>query len=299
LNIAGLQLAASFELVITIVAVIGLLLFAGLTLPEFNVENFNKNPLPNGYLGAFAALPFAIWFFLAIEGVANVAEETINPQKNILIGFGSALFTLVILCYLTFFAAGGVGGWENVVYPLGSTEASDSPLPLALEQITGNQHIFYQILIVIGLFGLVASFNGIILAAGRSTFEFGRVGYAPKMLGKVNNKFKTPSNALIFNMVIGVIALFTGKTGELITIAVFGALCLYIISMISYFALRKNEPNLERPFKAPFFPLFPSLALIIASISLVSLIIYNFQLAIIFFSILLGAFAFFKVFIKK
>jgi ethanolamine permease len=35
--------------------------------------------------GAFAATPFAIWFFLAIEGVANVAEEAINPQRTMLI----------------------------------------------------------------------------------------------------------------------------------------------------------------------------------------------------------------------
>ena len=60
--------------------------------------------------------PFAIWFFLAIEGVANVAEETRNPQRNILIGFGSAILTLVVLCTLTFFSSIGVGGWENIVY---------------------------------------------------------------------------------------------------------------------------------------------------------------------------------------
>ena len=40
-----------------------------------------------------------------------------------------------------------------------------------------------------GLLGLIASFHGIILAAGRATFEFGRVGYAPKALGKVHKKF--------------------------------------------------------------------------------------------------------------
>ena len=88
LNIAGLELAASFELFITIVAVLGLLFFAGVTLPAFEMENLKENAFNNGYMGIVAAIPFAIWFFLAIEGVANVAEETINPQKNILKGFG-------------------------------------------------------------------------------------------------------------------------------------------------------------------------------------------------------------------
>jgi ethanolamine permease len=296
LNISGLKIAASFELIVTIVAVSGLLIFAGICLPQVTMANLQTNPLPQGYTGVFAAIPFAIWFFLAIEGVANVAEETINPQKNILIGFGSALVTLVILCVLTFVSAVGVGGWENIVYPAGSLEASDSPLPMAMERIVGSSHIVYQLLIIIGLFGLVASFNGIILAAGRSTFEFGRVGYAPKAFGKVNARFKTPANALVFNMCIGIIALLTGKTGEIITIAVFGALCLYIISMLSFFALRRKEPDLERPFRVPYFPLFPAIALIIASIALISLIIYNFSLALIFFAMLIGSYLFFRIF---
>ena len=61
-----------------------------------------KNPLPNGISGIFAAIPFAIWFFLAIEGIANVAEETKNPQKNVVLGFTSAMATLVLLCFLVF-----------------------------------------------------------------------------------------------------------------------------------------------------------------------------------------------------
>ena len=299
LNIVGLQVAATFELFITIIAVLGLLFFAGVTLPAFKMENLQINSLPNGYMGVVAAIPFAIWFFLAIEGVANVAEETINPQKNILKGFGFALLTLVILCVLTFMAAVGVGGWEAIVYPDSSGVASDSPLPLAMGLVTGDNQIYYHLLAFIALFGLVASFNGIILAAGRTTFEFGRVGYAPKAIGAVNKRFKTPVNALIFNMIIGIIALFTGKTGEIITIAVFGALCLYILSMLTFLKLRKNEPELERPFKVPYYPLFPIVALIIASLSLIAMIIYNFNLALIFFAMLLGAYLFFVLFLNK
>ena len=261
LNISGVKAAASFELFITILAVGELLLFAGVCLPEFHLKNLTVNAFPKGVGGIFAAIPFAIWFFLAIEGVANVAEETINPQRNVLIGFGSAILTLVILCILTFVSAVGVGGWEAIVYPAGSTATSDSPLPLALVQIVGGSHLLYHLLISIGLLGLIASFHGIILAAGRTTFEFGRVGYIPRAFGKVHPKTKTPANALLVNMVIGIIAILTGKTGEIITIACFGALSLYVISMIAFFALRKKEPELERPFKVPMYPLFPAVAL--------------------------------------
>ncbi len=298
LNILGVRAAAMFELVITILAVAELLIFVGVTLPEFEVVNLTTNALPNGIPGIFAAIPFAIWFFLAIEGVANVAEETKNPQRNVLLGFGSAIFTLVILCVLTFVSSVGVAGWEAVVYDA-QGNASDSPLPLAIAHVVGNSGWMYHLLLTIGLLGLIASFHGIILASGRATYEFGRMNLAPKALGKVHTKFRTPANALIVNMIIGIIALMTGKTGEIITIACFGALALYIISMISFFKLRKNEPDMERPFRVPFYPIFPALALIIASISMVAMSYYNQKLALVFAGLMAGSFIAYKLTLGK
>ncbi|MEJ7684780.1 MAG: amino acid permease [Segetibacter sp.] len=156
-------------------------------------------------------------------------------------------------------------------------------MPLALGHIVGSNNFLYHLLITVGLFGLVASFHGIILAAGRSSFEFGRVKFAPAFLGKIHSKFRTPANALLINMTIGIIALLTGKTAEIITISVFGALTLYIVSMIALLQLRKKEPQLERPFKVPFYPFFPVIALIIAVISFVAMTIFNVKLAIVYF----------------
>ena len=294
LNIYGIKAAALFELIITILAVGELLLFAGLTLPHASIENLKLNALPNGYTGIFAAVPFAIWFFLGIEGVANVAEETINPQKTITRGFGFAILTLVVLCMLTFAGSAGVAGWEAIVYKADGT-SSDSPLPLALGRVMGENNAFYHLLITVGLFGLVASFHGLILAAGRASFEFGKDGCAPAFIGQINSRFKTPANALLTNMGIGIIALFSGKTSEIITISVFGALTLYIISMVSVIKLRKTEPTLHRPFKVPLFPLFPLIALTIAGIALLAMIWYNQILALIYTSILVLSFTFYKI----
>jgi ethanolamine permease len=285
LNIRGVKISALFELGITLFAVGELLLFAGITLPHFSTEAFFENSLPNGISGIFAALPFAIWFFLGLEGVANVAEETINPQRTIKVGFSSALITLVLLCLLVFAGAVGVGGWENIVYKEdGST--SDSPLPLALISIVGDNNFLYHLLITIGLFGLIASFHGLILAAGRASYEFGKVRFAPPVFGKIHPRFHTPSNALLLNMGIGIFALLTGKTAEIITIAVFGALFLYLFSMLAMVKLRKTEPDLPRPFKVPFYPLFPYTALTITAVAIMAMIVFNFYLFLLFFMIM-------------
>jgi len=298
LNIYGVKAAANFELIITIFAVVELLIFTGIALPHASVANLTHNALPHGWSGIWPALPFAIWFFLAIEGVANVAEETVNPQRTMVLGFGSAILTLVVLCVLVFVSSVGVAGWEAIVYKAdGST--SDSPLPLALGRVVGEKNIFYHLLITIGLFGLVASFHGIILAAGRASLEFGRMNYAPAALGKIHPRFQTPANALVVNMLIGIVALLTNKTAEIITLSVFGALTLYIISMIALFRLRKKEPELARPFKAPLYPVFPLLALVIAAIALVALTIYNPMLALVYFLILGLCYGVFVIFNRK
>jgi ethanolamine permease len=298
LNIYGVKAAALFELVITILAVGELLLFAGITLPHFEIKNIQHNAFPHGWQGILAAIPFAIWFFLGIEGVANTAEEVVRPQRTLLLGFGSAIITLVILCLLIFFSSIGVNGWETIVYKAdGST--SDSPLPLALAHVTGKNHMLYHLLITVGLFGLVASFHGLILSAGRSTYEFGKVKFAPTFLGKIHRRFNTPSNALLINMILGIIALVSGKTDEIITLSVFGALSLYIISMISMLMLRKKEPELERPFRVPLYPVFPIVALIIASVAIVAMTIYNFNLALFYALLMALSFGIFKLLNKR
>ncbi|GAC1448259.1 MAG: ethanolamine permease [Chitinophagaceae bacterium] len=298
LNIYGVKAAAVFELVITIFAVGELLLFAGVSLPHFEIKNVTHNAFPHGWQGVFASIPFAIWFFLGIEGVANVAEEAIHPQRTILFGFGSAILTLAILCILVFISSVGVAGWEAIVYKAdGST--SDSPLPLALGHIVGNNNLLYHLLITVGLFGLIASFHGIILAAGRSSFEFGRVNCAPAFLGKIHPKFQTPSSALLANMTIGIIALLTGKTSEIITISVFGALTLYMVSMIAFLRLRKTEPQLNRPFRVPMHPFFPLITLVIAIISFIAMAIFNVKLVIIYLFMMCAGFLLFKLYKNK
>ncbi len=294
LNIYGVRAAAGFELVVTVLAVVELLIFSGVTLPHFSWANMEHNAFPHGWTGVWAAIPFAVWFFLGLEGVANVAEEAVRPQRTVLLGFGFALFTLIVLCVLVFLSSIGVAGWEAIVYPSpGALVTSDKPLPLALSKITGTGGWTYHLLITIGLMGLVASFHGLILAAGRATLEFGRVRYLPEVLGRIHPRRGTPQNALLVNMGVGIIALLSGRTDEIITISVLGALTLYVLSMVTVLVLRKKEPGLERPFKVPFYPVFPIVALVIAAVCLVALITLNIKLSLIYFSLLILSYIWF------
>jgi ethanolamine permease len=237
----------------------------------------------------FAALPFAIWFYLAIEGVANAAEEARRPQRDVALGFGSAMATLVVLAALVLFAAVGVGGWERVVFlpqdlsvdaagairVAPGAKPQDTPLPLALGQIVTPAHPLYTLLVGIGLLGLVASFNGIVLVAGRAIFEMGRVGFLPRALGHVQRRTRTPAVALLANMVVGLASIAFLDTAGLITLSALGAVTLYVVAMLAMIALRRREPELPRPYRAPGGLALPALALALAGLSLGTMLHQN------------------------
>ncbi len=284
LNMWGVKQAAVFELIVTVLAVGGLLMFTGVTAPYFQWRQFAADGWPHGWTGVLASLPFAIWFYLAIEGVANVAEEAKNPRRDVARGFGAAIATLVVLAGCVLLFSVGVGGWQRVVYEphaLAGTsdtsvwdaagQTSDSPLPLAVAQTVGRSHAIYHLIVGIGLLGLIASFNGIILASGRALFEMGRVGFLPHFIGYSHRITRTPIYALLLNFLIGAVAICFLDTGGLITMSAFGAVTLYIVSMIALMRLRVKEPRLHRPFHTPCYPVFPLVALTLSFVSLVTM----------------------------
>jgi len=88
-------------------------------------------------------------------------------------------------------------------------------------------------------------------------------------------------------------ALFTGTTSQVIVLSVLGAVVMYLMSMVSLFMLRKKEPELKRPFRSPFYPVFPAIALFLSVVCLLAIIYYNILLSVVFFAGLLLAIAIF------
>jgi ethanolamine permease len=277
INISGVKESATFSVFITLLAVGELLLFMGIISPHFKMSNYLSHPMPFGWGGVFAALPFAVWFYLAIEGVAMVAEEVKEPKRNIPRGYISSLATLVFLALGVMILTGGITDWRNL-------SKLDYPLPEAIGIVLGRTSNLTKIFASIGLFGLIASFHGTILASSRQVFAMARSGYLPRPLAAVNLRFKTPHWAIIAGGGISFIALFTGTTGQIITLSVLGAIVMYMMSMISLFVLRVKEPKLERPFASPFYPVFPAVALGLSTICMFAIIYYYFYLSLIFFA---------------
>ena len=291
INLLGIKESAVFNLIITILAILELLLFMGVVAPNFEMKNFTADPMPHGITGIFAALPFAIWLFLGIEGVAMVAEEVKEPGKNIPKGYILGIGTLILLAMGVMILSGGIGDWHML-------SKIDYPLPEAISMVMGKDHHLTKIFAGIGLFGLIASFHGLIIGYSRQIFALSRSGFLPKIFSTVNARFRTPHWALILGAVIGLISLFTGTTLIVITISALGAVVMYSISMISLMKLKKDT-EFKSSFKTPFYPWFPIIALFLSLVCIGAIIYYNLMLSLIFFAGLFVALLVFRFSGKK
>lgn len=277
INMLGIKESATFSLIVTLLAVGELLLYVGIIAPSFSYDTFVTDPMPFGWSGVFAALPFAIWFYLAIEGVAMVAEEVEDPKRTISRGYILGILTLVILALAVMIFTGGIAHWKVL-------STIDYPLPAALGIVLGRDNSWTQLFASLGLFGLIASFHGTIIGYSRQIFALARSGYLPSFLGQVNSRFQTPHWALLTGGFIGCVALSLGTTDQVIILAALGAVVMYIISMAALFVLRKKEPHLERPFIVPAYPYFPVIALVLSIVCLVAIVWYNLVLSFWFFA---------------
>jgi len=302
LNIVGVQLAASFELLMTVLAIGELLVFMGVVSPGFSTANFMRGGWAGqdafsaaAIPGMLAAIPFAIWFFLAIEGVAMAAEEAKNPRRSIPIAYVAGILTLVALAIGVMAFAGGVGDWTKLAN-------INDPLPQAMKAVVGGNSGWLHMLVWLGLFGLIASFHGIILGYSRQIYALAREGYLPRVLARVHPRFRTPHRAVLAGGVVGIVAIFSDElvsfggqtlTANIVTMSVFGAITMYILSMLSLFKLRRTAPDMARPWRAPMYPWFPAFSVLAAAVCLVTMVYYNFTIFCVYLALLGGGYALF------
>jgi ethanolamine permease len=277
IHLYGVGEALKLMFAITAIAVVALAAFVVGMIPLFEASNlFDIAPtsaagasafLPFGYVGIWAALPYAIWFFLAIEGVPLAAEESRDPARDMPRGLIAGMLALLVFAALILvFGPGGAGST--------AIQDSDNPLPLAVETAYGGANALGTFVNIAGLAGLIASFFSIIFAYSRQTFALSRAGYLPRVLSVTGSR-RTPWVALVVPGVIGFVLALTGDGAKLINIAVFGATVSYVLMMLSHIVLRRREPDLERPYRTPGGIATSGVALVLALAAVVATFIVD------------------------
>ena len=234
--------------------------------------------LPFGWYGVLAAMPFAVWLFLAIEQLPLAAEESHDPKKDMPKGLILGLLTLVFSAFMTMFLNAGVGIPDSKVLGSFTLGASAEPLLDGFRVTMGGATA--KLLAFLAVIGLIASFHTIMFAFGRQIYSLSRAGYFPQTLSVTHGAHRTPNRALYAGSALGFIVMlvvwyaagmekggaFIG--GTLLNMAVFGAMISYAMQGLSFIMLRKRMPNIARPYVSPVGTPGAALTIVIALVTL-------------------------------
>lgn len=297
LNLRGVELSFKVSVTVTLGALAVLAVYWISALSHFDFDRWALNVgvtsegtaellpsgngpfLPYGWGGVLAAMPFAVWLFLAIEQLPLAAEESHDPRQDMPKGLIYGMLTLVFSAFMTMFLNAGVGSVdEGKMQGAFTIGASAEPLLDGFRVTLGGD--IAKLLALFAVVGLIASFHTIIFAYGRQIYSLSRAGYFPKALSVTHGAHKTPNRALYAGTVLGFIVMmivwfiagaekggaFIG--GTLLNMAVFGAMISYAMQGLSFILLRQKMPNIQRPYRSPLGVFGASLTVVIALVTL-------------------------------
>jgi ethanolamine permease len=275
----GVQEQSRAMMIMTWAAIVGVLIFWGAAYTHFSWERAWPDPaLPaKGWRAVLEAVPFALWWLVIIETVALAAEEAHEPHRTIPRGLVWAQLTLIALVILTWlFACGAMDAQELAVSEVRGTdgkvvlddkgEPKTTDVLYPLVKVIGSLPDRSPMLLygfgVIAIFGIIASYHGMIFGASRQSFALGRAGYLPAFLGQVHSERRTPVPALAVSSLITagctIVSFWYPDVGTVaVLVSTLTALIWYILAMGCLFLLRNREPELFVKYRTPVYRVLP------------------------------------------
>ena len=250
-NIKGTKESGKTQNFFTITKVAMLIIFIGLCIPHVRVENF-KPFAPFGLTGIISATALIYISFFGFEIISSASEEIKNPKKTVPKAILLSLFIPMLIYVGVVLVSVGILDYQT----LGTSAA---PLVLIAGKVLGSYGLLF--VLIAGLLSTTSALNATVLTASRETYAMGRDGYLPGKIFRLHPKFKTPYTAIA---AVGVIILFFTLSGEVALVAHLANFCFLfalILVNLSVIMLRKKAPRLKRPFKLPWHPVIPLLAI--------------------------------------
>jgi len=239
-------------LTIILLGIFGIFIFSGLVISPFTL-NFDLTIFshPLNPIGIIAAFPLLFIFFTSItSNLAFVNSDLKNPSKNIpKVNILTIFIALVIYLTITFVVL------VNVNYP--PSQLGDTPLllPIVLENILGP--FGFITMIFAALISTMIAINAALGSGVSIITALARDRYISKKFKEIKKRAQMPALALLVTVVIAIIFTYfagIGLAAETTTLIYF-----FGLAFVNYAAvkLRRTRKELDRPFKAPFFPVLP------------------------------------------
>ncbi len=277
LLIKGTQESAIVNGIIVFIKVAIVLVFIVIGWQFIKPENHTPYLIPQGtpghegiftwgYGGVLGGAAIVFFAFIGFDAVSTAAQEAKNPKRDMPIGILGSLVVCTILYILFSHVLTGVTHWSE--YGAAGKEASVS---YAIQKYM----VGYSWLATSVTIAILAGFSSVILVMlmgqSRVFFSMSKDGLLPNVFSHLHPKFKTPykSNMILF-LFVGIFAAFVpgSVAGDLTS---FGTLFAFVIVCAGIWVMRRNNPEIPRPFKTPLVPLVPILGILVCSFMIIAL----------------------------
>lgn len=252
INVRGIKQSGVVETGLTLALLAVLLVFIGAGLIHSFQPDAFQPLMPRGPSSVFVAVAFIFETYVGVEAIAASQAEIRTPEKTIPRAMILCSIALVAIYCLVAYVTVGILSPDVLA-------ASLTPLNLVAEKTMG----FYGVLSisVAGLIAGLTSLNSAIIASSRAACALGQDGFLPKAFANVHDGCRTPHIATIIGSILVFLLSVSIEIELVVYLISFGFLVGFSLVNLSLIRLRKNQPNLSRPFKTPLYPLTPIIGL--------------------------------------
>lgn len=242
LNILGIRLAARVQ-----AAVVLLILAAGAVLAAGGLLHADRIAqdveIWRGLPGVFAVIIMAPFLFVGFDVIPQSAEEIAGDMRDIGRSLVAAI-ALAVAFYMIIVFAVGLAPFDKATSTLATADAAGA---------WWNSAGASAFLVVAGIGGILTSWNAFLIGGSRAMFALARSGQLPAMLARVHPKFGTPWPAIALIGGLSALAPLLGRNALvwIVNAGAFGITLAYIYVAAAFLRLRKAEPELSRPYRAP------------------------------------------------
>jgi APA family basic amino acid/polyamine antiporter len=257
-NYLGGRIGGDVQVALTAlkVALIGAVLVAGLFFGQAHAHNLTVAAQSQGGIsGFFVALVAALWAYDGWSNGPMIGSEVDRPGKNlplVLLAGTGAVITIYFLANLAYFSVLGGAGVA------GSDRVATDMMRRVVGQPAGS------VVTIAALISIFAAINGVLLSGARVPFAMARNGYFFKGIARIHPRFQTPSASIALLGASSSVLVLAGHYQELYTMIIFPEWIMYGLTAAAVIVLRKQHPELPRPYKVWGYPWVPAGFVVVA-----------------------------------
>jgi APA family basic amino acid/polyamine antiporter len=248
LLVRGVRESAAANLVMVVVKLLVLTFFIVVSLVNFSSDNLTPF-MPEGFHSVTAAAAIIFFAYIGFDAVSTGSEEARNPGKDLPFAVIGSLLICTLFYILTAVGALGIASPDQI-------KDSDAPLATALDEGAGLSWAAW-ILALGALIAITSVVLVIFYGQTRIFFAMARDGLLPERMADVHPRFGTPAKLTVgLGVLIAILAAFV-PLGAIVELVNIGTLFAFVLVNIGVIVLRRTRPDMPRPYRVPFSPVFP------------------------------------------